>query len=336
LFGSEGRGVNEAGRSGDAAPSCAEPIAHLAILVVYHLASDADIPLLRLHLDRIARHTSVPYTLYAVTNRLPEGAAALVGAAPNVVVCEVPATSLRGSREHGYYLDALLPVALRGPATHVCTLDVDSFPIDDGWLDSLVALMPADSGLVGVLRAENGDVTLPHPSCILARRDFFDRFPVTFSPEGDGTDTHQRFLRATGQWPDTGVALAEALWAANLPWGELRRTNTVDEHYLLGGIYADAVFHLGGVTRGKVFRRDLMRSRVHRMTRPLEVLPRPGRSLAERMRRPAERRLAAENRAAYARITASLLDDPDMLFARLRGRPVADGAVRETTPRARA
>ena len=60
-----------------------------------------------------------------------------------------------------------LPVALADGVSHICTLDVDSFPIDDAWIDVLVASAPPASGLTGVLRVENGDVALPHPSCIL-------------------------------------------------------------------------------------------------------------------------------------------------------------------------
>lgn len=111
--------------------AAAADVAHLGILVVYFLKDDGDLPLLRLHLDRIARHTHVPYTLYAVANRVSPKARALIETQPNVRICEVPPTDLRASREHGYYLDAILPIALADGVSHVCTLDVDSFPIAD-------------------------------------------------------------------------------------------------------------------------------------------------------------------------------------------------------------
>ena len=42
----------------------------LAILVVYYLKDDTELPLLRLHLDRIARPTDAPSTLFPAPNRL--------------------------------------------------------------------------------------------------------------------------------------------------------------------------------------------------------------------------------------------------------------------------
>jgi hypothetical protein len=104
------------------------------------------------------------------------------------------------------------------------------------------------------------------------------------------------------------------------------RTNRVDAHYLMAGIYGDAVFHLGGIGRGKVFRRDLRHSTVHRLTRPLERLPvgagtaaRAKRAVLRRLRGGSEARLAAANRAEFDRIRERLLADPDLFLAQLQG-----------------
>src|SRR4051794_28183088 len=83
-------------------------VTHLGILVVYALAREDDIRLLQLHLDRIARHTGVPYTLFAVAPRLSPAAAQVVQDAPHVVMCDIAPTERRSSREHGYYLDAMV------------------------------------------------------------------------------------------------------------------------------------------------------------------------------------------------------------------------------------
>lgn len=300
-------------------------IEHLAILVVYYLRSDDDIPLLELHLDRIERHTRVPYTIFAATNRLSAAARAVVAARVNVVVCDIAPTSMRRSREHGYYLDALLAFALASGASHVCTLDVDSLPITDDWTDNLLRLMPA-SGLVGVLRRENGDVNLAHPSCILARRELLEEDGVTFAPDPTRDDEYRRFVRATRQAPDTGIALMQLLWRRSEPWGHLLRTNAVDVHPVMGGIYADSVFHLGSTGRSPLFRADIRASWIHRVTKPIENLPIRSTALARvrtRMLRTAragaERRLIQRNRACFAQLRASLLADSDALFARLRG-----------------
>ncbi len=318
------RGEEGAATIGHDAPAAAL-VRHLAILVVYYLKDNSDLPLLELHLQRIAQHTHVPYTLFAVANRVSPEAREIIRAQPHVVECDITPTDARGSREHGYYLDAMLRIALTAGVTHVCTLDVDSFPIDDRWLDVLVAKMPP-SGVVGILRRENGDVALAHPSCILATREFFGRFSPSFSPDAEDTNEFRRFLRTTGQAADTGIRLTAALWNAEEPWGQLTRSNAVDPHYLMAGIYDDVVFHLGGVSRGSLFRADLQQSRRHQLTRPIERLPARGKLLARwkraalaKVRRSSERRLANTNRRVFNDLRSRLLDDPDALFAYLRG-----------------
>lgn len=298
----------------------------LAILVVYVVRDDDDLPLLDLHLDRIARHTSVPYTIHGAAPRVTPAARARLEAEPDLRLVDLPPTDARGSREHAHYLDGLLPIALESDATHIVTFDVDSFPVIDDWVDRLLAAAPPESGLAGVLREENGDRVLPHPSCLFASRELFTRYDLSFSPDWDGTPEFRRFLRATGQAGDTGIRIAYRLWADDLDWGRLRRTNAVDLHPVIAGVYGDAVFHLGATSRGVLFRRDLAPSPVHRLTMPLERYParRPAAVRAKKAvlrwtRGPVERRMMQRNRDCYRRVRAELLADPDALFARLRG-----------------
>jgi hypothetical protein len=307
--------------------STAADVGHLGILVVCYLKDDDDLPLLELHLERVAKHTQgTPSTAFMAANRASPAARALLEAAPGVVVCATPDTELRGSREHAFQLDHLVGRALDADVTHLCTLDVDSFPIRDDWVRVVARHLPADAGLAAISRVENGDSMLPHPSCTFARRDFFERFSPSFSPDSDGTSEFRAFLRETGQRADTGIRLGYALWAAGLPWGRLVRTNVDDPHYLMAGVYADSVFHLGGIGRGKLFRKDLQESRVHRLTRPLERLPvghgaaaKAKRSVLTRARAKAEAEIGARNRVVYASLREQLLADPDALLARLRG-----------------
>lgn len=298
----------------------------LAILVVYLVRDDAELPLLALHLDRIRRHTSIPYTLYACINRATPAADAAVRAAPNVVICDVEPTDERGSREHAYYLDAMMARARADGASHIVTLDVDSFPIDDRWVEVLAAAMPDESGVVAILRAENGDTALPHPSCTMLRRDFLDRYEPSFSPDSDLTPEFRQFLRTTQQSGDTGIRIGYTLTTEGLPWGKLLRTNTVDVHYLMAGLYSDVVFHLGAGARATLFRKDLERSRAHRLTEPIERI-RTRRESTRRFkhrvlalaRTRAERRSIAANEQVATQIRAWLRDDPDGFFAYLRG-----------------
>ena len=301
-------------------------IEHLAIVVVYYLKDDDDLPFLQIHLDRVARHTHVPSTLYAVANRVTPAARALIEAQPDVVLLDLPETELRGSREHAHYLDALVGSALADGASHVCTLDVDSFPVHDDWAARVWAVAPASSGLAGVLRLENGDVALPHPSCVFAARAFFERYRPSFSPDSDGSAEFRGFLRSTGQSADTGIRLGCILWSQHLAWGHLLRSNAVDPDGLMAGIYADAIFHMGGIGRGKLFRRDVEGSMVHRLTAPLERVPvrseravRVQRAALRRLRGSTEARLAARNRETYALLRGWLFSDPDGFIAFLRG-----------------
>lgn len=300
------------------------PIGHLAIMVVYVLQRGL-LPLLKIHLDRIAQHTSVPYTIFATQARLSPPGREILATAPNLRVIDVPLCTLRGSREHAYYLDAMIPEVLASPATHVCTLDVDSFPIDDAWLDVLSGIAPPESGVSGVLRSENGDTALPHPSCILMTREFVERHQPSFSPDSDGTLEFRRFRRVTGQAADTGVRIGSTLWNHALPWGHIERTNMVNPHYLMGGIYGDVVFHLGGIGRAKVFRKDLDALRTHRWSRPLELLPTRGARLASmkertlrKVRQHAANEVATLNQRIYEDIRDWLFRDAEGLFAYLR------------------
>ena len=302
-------------------------VKQLGILVVYFLRTDDDLPLLQLHLDRVTRHTApIPYTIYAATNRMTDSARAVIAATPNLTLCEIAPTTLRGSREHGYYLDALARRALDAGVSHICTLDVDSFPVRDDWVQVTVDALPESSALAGVLRSENGDFALPHPSATMTHRSFFDRFRPSFSPDSDGSPEFRRFLRRTGQRADTGIRLGQILWAQDLEWAQLLRTNALDLHYLMGGIYADTFFHLGGIGRGKIFRRDLQGSAAHRLTRPIERIPLRGprtsqmkEALLRTVRGSVEHDLARRNGEIYAQLRAALLEDSDALIARLRG-----------------
>jgi hypothetical protein len=299
---------------------------HLGILMVAYLKDDDDLPLLALHLDRVARHRQAPTTAFVAAPRVSPAARALLDAQSDTVVLDLPATDLVGSREHAHFLDALVPTALAAGVSHLCTLDVDSFPIRDDWLDVVVGSIPAEGRLAGICRQENGDTALPHPSCIVATRDFFEPEAVSFSPDTDGTPGFREFRRATGQRADTGIRLGARLWQTGEPWGRLLRTNARDAHYLMGGVYADAVFHLGGVGRGKLFRRDLEQSTIHRVTRPVERVPVGSGAVAQAKKRTLqqlrgrrEAQLAARNRATYSVLRSWLLSDPDGLLAYLRG-----------------
>ncbi len=301
----------------------------LGILVVYFLRSDDDLPILELHLDRIERHTRRPFTVYGVANRVTPEARRLLEAREWVRLSEVVPTELRGSREHGHYLDALAAVAVANGAETLVTLDVDSFPVADGWIETISRAARTFGNVAGVLRVENGDTVLPHPSCVLLDAGFFTRYQPSFSPDSDGTHEFRRFLRTTGQAGDTGLRLAYVLWSHRLPWARLLRSNAVDVHPVIAGVYADCVFHLAGVASGTIFRRDLRSSWIHRLTAPIERMPMKGRlralkvSVLTRVQAKSRRAIVERNRVVYAQVWDRLVEDPDEFFAELRGLPAS-------------
>jgi hypothetical protein len=299
----------------------------LAVLTVALVRTDDERALLSLQLDRLRRHTRGPLTIHMVARRAPDDLRRALAASPDVRLLEPSDPGAIGNLEHAAYLDALLDDACRTNATHFATFDLDSFPIVDDWLGRVTAMPPPGAGVAAVLRRENGDVCLPHPSGTVMTRAFVDAHQPSFSPASDGTAEFRRFLRESGQRADTGIRIARTLWVEGLPWTRLLRTNEIDVHPVIAGIYGGCIFHLGAGSRSALFRTDVMRSRVHRVTRPLERLPvGHGRVRAlkhrvlQSVRGPAEARMIAANRTAADRARAALLRDPDAFLAYLEGR----------------
>ena len=152
-------------------------------------------------------------------------APALLDAHPTPWSAISPTPSCVGSREHAHFLDALVPTALAAGVSHLCTLDVDSFPIRDDWLDVVSRDDPADGRLAGVCRLRTAT-----PRCRTRRASWpaatsSSLTPPSFSPDTDGTPGFREFRRTTGQRADTGIRLGARLWPTGEPWGRLLRTN---------------------------------------------------------------------------------------------------------------
>lgn len=314
-------------------------VRRLALLVVYVLPDDDTEWLLQLHLDQIARTTTVPYRIYAAAPRVSPAAWDLLAARPEVEIHPTPAFDQIGSREHAHHLDALMHRALSdGDASHLATFDLDSFPIAGGWHDRLLDGVSAP-GVAAVLRRENLDTVLPHPSCIVLPRDFATAHPFSFSPDTDGSRDFREFLRASGQRADTGIRLAYLLEREGVSWRRLLRSNRREIHPVIAGIYDDTVFHLGGGTRDTRFRRDLASSRSYRITRPIERIPAPRPSLKraktvvlDSLRAPADRAIVGRNRHAAVRARRCLREDPDAFFSYLRGHGTAPSGLADPPP----
>ncbi len=237
----------------------------LGILVVY-LVSDRMGPLLDLHLRKIEECTDVPYTIYGSVNRLQAEYRRILDGRRDVKTFEItPAyeeteeseryvTGLVGrvaATENGYYLDRLVDLAIADGATHLCTLHVDSFPVQPGWVDHLLARTRDSVPVAAMLRAENGDTMLPMPACLFSTREFVEAAQprLTITPETEAHPEWPPFLERYGDEFDTGFGYAFALYRLGLGFAPLRRSNLRNDHYLFAGVYDDVVFHLGAAAR---------------------------------------------------------------------------------------
>src|SRR5574342_883265 len=136
----------------------------LGIVVVY-LVNEEDDRLVELHLEKIQKHTTVPYVIYAGANRLLPKFRSRLEQHAEVRICSLVSTDLQGDREHAFYLDQLVQIAIDDGVTHIVTLHTDSFPIRDGWAEDL------DARLGG---ARFATVAYgPYTACLFFRREFY-------------------------------------------------------------------------------------------------------------------------------------------------------------------
>jgi len=305
----------------------------LGIVVVY-LVSDRMGPLLDLHLRKIEEHTDVPYTIYGSVNRLRPEYRRILDRRRDVKTFQIsPAyEEVEESRryvkgvvgrvaatENGYYSDRLVELALAEGVTHICTLHVDSFPVQSGWVDHLLTRTGDSVPVAAMFRAENGDTMLPMPACLFSTSEFAEtaRPRFTITPETEALPDWTPFLERYREEFDTGFGYAFALHRHGMGFAPLRRSNLRDDHYLFAGVYDDIVFHLGaaaridvetqvvfrGAWRGQGLTREYAEARTHAERQPLIVAS------------------DAENRRTFEDIWEKLTRDPDAYIESLRSGP---------------
>jgi hypothetical protein len=302
----------------------------LGIVVVYLLKKNAG-PLLQLHLDRIARHTSVPYTIYGAPLRLKPRFRQVLEEDPHVRLVDVPVIDEpRVSREHAYYLDALVRAAMDDGVTHVCVLHVDSFPVRDGWAEDLASHVSDSCIGAAVFRAENGDRVLPMPAGFLFSRQFQEQVQPRFfaSREVAKSAEYRQFMQEFDAEVDSGIGYAYEIYRRGLNWHRLLRSNRHNDHYLMAGVYGDTFFHLGAAARKPRFRGDYDGPEAPPALQWWQWLDDSRDSLPESVCDALQSKLPpretvvgdikARNDAAFAGIFERLLADPDRYIDLLR------------------
>ena len=210
------------------------------ILVVY-LVGDEDAALLDLHLAQIRRCTSVPYTIFAATNRLSPRLRGKLQQYPEVKVCDCPDTDLRGRDEHAYYLEYLTRTAIADGVTHLVTLHVDSFPIAEGWERQLAEKV--SNGCAFAVMDHK------YTACLFFTREFYLRHRPEYrvSREEAATPAFRQLEEEERFSGDSGIGFLLKARTAGLGWHVMRRTAADDDGF--GEVHDGLMFHFGGAAR---------------------------------------------------------------------------------------
>jgi hypothetical protein len=128
---------------------------------------------------------------------------------------------------------------------YVVTLDNDSFPVRDDWLDVLVGECERGAALAGVYRDEMAPEIAPfiHVSGLCIRAADLLALDVSFGAGASPEIEHNQ---------DVGQRITYELTRHGRTIAPLRRSNTLNVHFLMGGVYGDVIYHHGaGSRKGK-------------------------------------------------------------------------------------
>ena len=158
-----------------------------------------------------------------------------------------------GPDAHAEKLNALAAAIVReaDPGDLLIFIDGDAFPIAplDDYLEEILGRFP----LAAIRRDENLGDKQPHPS--------FCATTVGFWQEIQGDWSRAPWINNVGwEIADPGGRLLENLTARNVQWHPLRRTNRVNLHPVLFGVYDDVVYHHGAGFRAAFERADRLRA----------------------------------------------------------------------------
>ena len=209
-------------------------------LAVTYIVDESHGPLLELHLDRVARHTTVPWTIYGSVNRLLPRYRELLERRPSMKLFELPETSLRGMEEHSTYLERLFDIAFDDGATHVAVLHVDSFPVADGWAERMAAHIGGDVAFASAAHINT--------ACLLFPRQFWTALrPRLLWPDDRGDPAWKRYFDEVKPVEHSGMGFGCAARRAGLGWYEMKRTGR--ELPDAPEIFDDLVLHVRGALR---------------------------------------------------------------------------------------
>ncbi|HUB72986.1 MAG TPA: hypothetical protein VL979_02975 [Solirubrobacteraceae bacterium] len=147
-------------------------------------------------------------------------------------------------RSHPGALDWLAR-RVAGSFDYIVTLDNDSFPVRADWLEVLVGGCEAGASLAGVYRDEMAPEIDPfiHVSGLCVRARELLELGASFGRDASPEQEHNQ---------DVGQRITYELTRRGRPLAPLRRSNALNYHFLLGGVYGDVIYHHGaGSRKGK-------------------------------------------------------------------------------------
>lgn len=176
----------------------------------------------------------------------------------------VAALGRAANRVPGPYLGRLLerrhPSALdhlagkvSASCDYIVTLDNDSFPVREDWLAVLVSACERGAALTGVYRDEMAPEVDPfiHVSGLCVGRQDLRDLDVSF-----GRDIHNAGERGGPEVKhnqDVGQRITYEFIRQGRTIAPLQRSNRVNFHFLMGGIYGDVIYHHGAGSRRPSF-----------------------------------------------------------------------------------
>ena len=309
------------------------------VIVTVYSSEPALADILALQSTFVAQTCSdLDYEILAVPLRISDATTQLLSQNLPLSWLTTGSNTERDKWEHGCLLDLLLVAAMKRRPRWICVMDPDAFPIAHGWFHYLSSRLVGLSAVASVFRRENDDTFLPHPSFMLFAAEVWTQVPFSFSPSkvqlgGSGA----RHVAYAMQFPDVGIELARYIAESRLNWLSLTRTNRRNEHFLLGGVYGDLVFHLGSLSKNKrLYRGDRSRSsllrlhyRVRDMLQDVGVRRTRAQACADALTLfERERRIAANNKA-HSIIVHSLRTNPAPYLTALRGASPTEGSTGE-------
>jgi hypothetical protein len=128
---------------------------------------------------------------------------------------------------------------------YLVTLDNDSFPVRDDWLDVLVGECEQGAAVSGVYRNEMAPAIAPfiHVSGLCVRRVDLRALNVSFGEGAQPQIEHNQ---------DVGQKITYEFTRLGRTIAPLQRSNALNYHFLMGGIYGDVIYHHGaGSRKGK-------------------------------------------------------------------------------------